>query len=184
MAKGKTGQDSKRKRRIDLLVKIPALKAARRFRLGGALALIFALVASGGCAALFSPPSVEIVGVELVSLGLTSGTAAVTLDLVNEGSRTMNIRGVLYELSVQGSEADGGWARVAGGFHSREIVLPGDEVRRVRLPVTFDYEAVGAAFRSFVAQGEVPYRLQGEVSMKGLGVGFDVPFRSEGVLKE
>jgi LEA14-like dessication related protein len=146
-------------------------------------ALAIALASVGACAALFSPPSVEIVGVELVSLGLTSGTAAVTLDLANESSRKMDILGFHYELEVRDSEGDDRWRRLAGGFHSEEIVLPGEQVQRVTVPVPFEYRALGAALRSFLARGEVPYRLQGEVSVKGFGMGLDVPFRSEGVLK-
>jgi len=147
-------------------------------------ALAVALVTTGGCAALFSPPSIEIVGVELVSLGLTSGTAAVTLDLVNGSSRKIDILGFLYELEVWDPEGDDGWKRLAGGFHSQEIVIKGEQVQRVTLPVPFEYRALGAALRSFLALGEVPYRLQGEVSIKGFGLGLDVPFHSEGVLKE
>jgi len=147
------------------------------------LALAVALVPMGSCAALFSPPSVEIVEVELVSLGLTSGTAAVTLELINEGSRKLHILGFLYELEVQDVESGDGWRVLAGGFHPEEIILPGDQVQRVTLPVPFEYRALGAALRSFLARGEIPYRLQGEVSVRGFGMGLDVPFRSEGVLK-
>jgi len=146
-------------------------------------ALAIALAAVGGCAALLSPPSVEIVGVELVSLGLTSGTAAVTLDLANERSRKIDILGFLYELEVWDSEDENGWKRLAGGFHSEEIVLHGKRVQRVTLPVPFEYRALGAALRSFLALGEVPYRIRGEVSVKGFGMGLAVPFQSEGVLK-
>ena len=149
----------------------------RPFALAAALAPICA------CAALFSPPSVEIVGVELVSLGLTSGTAAVTLDLANQSSRKIDIIGFLYDLEVWDSEDDNGWKRLAGGFHSEEIVLQGKWVQRVTLPVPFEYRALGAALRSFLALGEVPYRLRGEVSVKGFGIGLTVPFQSEGVLK-
>ncbi len=152
-------------------------------RLLQSFALAIALVLVGGCAALFSPPSVEIVGVEVVSLGLTSGTAAVTLDLANESSGRIDILGFRYELEVQDSEGDEGWRRLAGGFHSERIILTKDQVQRVTLPVPFEYRALGVALRSYLVQGEVPYRLQGEVSVKGFGMGLDVPFHSEGVLK-
>lgn len=159
------------------------LGSASLFRFLRPFLLAVTLVPAGGCALLFSPPSVEIVGVELVSLGLTSGTAAVTLELSNEGSRKIDILGFNYELEVRDSEGDAGWKRLAGGFHSERIVLPGEQVQRVTLPVPFEYKALGAALRSFLALGEVPYRLQGEVSVKGWGMGLDVPFHSEGVLK-
>jgi LEA14-like dessication related protein len=118
-----------------------------------------------------------------VSLGLSSGTVAVTLDLANESSRKIEILGFLYDLEVWDSEDDNGWKRLAGGFHSEKVVLQSKRVQRVTLPVPFQYRALGAAFRSFLALGEVPYRLRGEVSVKGFGIGLAVPFQSEGVLK-
>jgi LEA14-like dessication related protein len=140
-------------------------------------------VTATSCASLFPPPTVEIVGVELVSLGLTSGTAAVTLDVTNEGSRSMDLLGLLYELEVQGSGTEEEWTRLAGGTHAQEVELAGGATQRVTVPVPFEYEALGAALRSFLARGEVPYRVQGEVSVKGLGMTFDVPFRSRGILE-
>jgi LEA14-like dessication related protein len=152
-----------------------------RFLLTSALA--FSLVLAGGCAAFFSPPSVEIIGVELVSLGLTSGTAAVTLELANQSSRKIDILGFLYALEVRDPGDEGGWRRLAGGFHEERIVLPKEQVQRVTVPVPFEYRALGAALQSFLTLGEVPYRLEGEVSVKGFGMELEVPFRSEGVVK-
>jgi LEA14-like dessication related protein len=126
---------------------------------------------------------VEIVGVELVSLGLTSGTVAVILDVTNEGSRDLNLQGLLYDLEVKGSKEGGAWERLVGGEHSEEIVIPGKETQRVRVPVPFDYRALGAAVQSFLSRGEVPYRLQGKVSVRGFGTSFDVPYRAEGVIQ-
>jgi LEA14-like dessication related protein len=142
-----------------------------------------ALVSFGACASLVPPPTIEIVGVQLVSLGLTSGTVALTLDLTNEGSRKMKILKVLYDLEVRGSDPGGAWERLAVGTHSEEIEVPGEGTRRVTLPVPFEYRALGAALGSFLARGEIPYRLNGKVSLKGLGLALDVPFRSEGVVK-
>jgi LEA14-like dessication related protein len=146
-------------------------------------ASVLSLALAGGCAALFSPPSVEIVGVELVSLGLTSGTAAVTLDLANQGSRKINILGFLYQLEVRDPGGEGGWRKLAGGFHEERIVLPREQVQRVTIPVPFEYRALGAALQSFLTLGEVPYRLEGKVSVEGFGMELEVPFRSEGVVK-
>ncbi|MGD2122317.1 MAG: LEA type 2 family protein [Gemmatimonadota bacterium] len=151
--------------------------------LGKAVALGIALAATSGCAALLTPPTVEIVGVELVSLGITSGTVAVVLDVTNEGSRGLNILGLLYDLEVRGSGEGETWERLVGGEHLEEIEIPGKETRRVRIPVPFEYRALGAAVQSFLSRGEVPYRLQGNVSVRGFGTSFDVPFRAEGVIQ-
>lgn len=142
-----------------------------------------ALSLLGGCALFFKPPSVEIVDVNVISLGLTSGTAEVVLDLTNEGRRQMDIRGFLYEVEVKGNEREEGWTSLAEGFFSEEVSIPGRETRRVKIPVPFQYSALGAAVRSFLAEGEVPYRLRGEVWLGGEGMGLQIPFRDQGVLK-
>lgn len=147
------------------------------------LLLAFLLPVLTGCASFFTPPSVRIVGVDLVSVGLTSGTAEVTLEVTNQRSREMKIRGFLYRLEVRGSGGEEGWAMLADGTHPQEIVLPGDQVQEIVIPVPFEYRALGAALRSFLANGEVPYRLSGEVQVGGSRMGFTVPFSSEGILK-
>ena len=148
------------------------------------LALVAALLAAlPSCALLFKPPQVRIVGVELATLGLTSGTAEVVLEVTNEGSRDMTIRGFAYGLEVRDAGTEGAWKQLTEGYHAQEVSLPGNAVQRVRIPVPFEYEALGAALRSFLARGEVPYRLSGEVQMGGTGMGIRTPFRSEGVLK-
>jgi len=156
-----------------------------RFLLAGVAAA--AMVAAPGCATFLPPPDVEIVDAALVSLGFTSGTVAVTLEVTNQSSRTLTIQGFTYHLSVKSSsgseEASGGeWAELAGGFNERELTLPGKAAEQVTIPVSFEYRALGAALRSFLEHGDVPYRISGSVSVRGLGMTFDVPFRAEGAL--
>jgi LEA14-like dessication related protein len=126
---------------------------------------------------------VEIVGVELSSLGLSSGVAEVTLEVTNEGSRELDIRGFLYELEVQDIGEDGDWHKVAEGFFDHALSIPGKEIRTVSVPVPFEYSGLGAALRSFLAEGEVPYRISGEVWIGGSRLGLQIPFRSRGVLQ-
>jgi LEA14-like dessication related protein len=136
-----------------------------------------------GCALLYSAPGVEIVGVELSSLGLSSGVAEVILEVTNESSRVLDIRGFLYEMEVRDLGEDGSWHPLAEGFFDHDLSIPGREVREVRVPVPFEYAGLGAALRSFLADGEVPYRILGEVWIGGSGVGLQIPFRNQGVLK-
>jgi hypothetical protein len=119
-----------------------------------------------------------------VALGLTSGTAEVVLDVTNEGGRQMDIRGFGYEVEVKGTQDVDPWTPLAEGFFSDEVSIPGRETRRVRIPVPFQYSALGAAVRSFLARGEVPYRVRGEVRVGGPGAGLRIPFRDQGVLKQ
>jgi LEA14-like dessication related protein len=136
-----------------------------------------------GCALFFSAPEVEIVGVELASLGLSSGVADVYLEVTNESSRTVDLRGLLYELEVRDLGDDGEWVSLAEGFFDHQVSIPGRGVEEVRIPVPFEYAALGAALRSFLAEGEVPYRIRGEVWVGGGGLGLQIPFRSRGTLK-
>ena len=148
-----------------------------------ALAAVLLATLLQGCALFFQAPAVEIVDVEIVSLGLTSGTAEVVLEVTNESGRQMDIRGFLYEIEVKGPEEKEGWASLAEGFYSHELSIPGRETQRVRVPVPFQYSALGVAVRSFLSEGEVPYRLKGEVWIGGSSLGLQIPFRSQGVLR-
>jgi LEA14-like dessication related protein len=136
-----------------------------------------------GCALFYRAPSVEIVGVEVVALGLTSGTAEVVLDVTNEGGRRLDLQGVGYKIEVKDPRDDAGWDTLAEAFHRQELSIPGRETRRVRIPVPFQYSALGTAVRSFLSEGEVPYRLNGEVWLGGSSVELQIPFRTRGVLK-
>ncbi|MGW8265117.1 MAG: LEA type 2 family protein [Longimicrobiales bacterium] len=152
-------------------------------RMRTALGLFLSAGLLQGCALFFSAPAVEIVDVQVRSLGVTSGTAEVVLEVTNEGRRQMDIRGFLYEIEVRGPDDGEDWISLAEGFQDQEISIPGHEARRVTVPVPFQYSAVGAALRSFLSEGEVPYRLKGEVWMGGSSSGLQLPFRSRGVIK-
>ena len=136
-----------------------------------------------GCALFYQAPKVEIVGVEVISLGLSSGTVEVALEVTNKGGREMNIRGFLYEIDVKGPDQGAKWATLAEGFHNQTLAISKGETEKVRVPVPFEYAALGDALRSLLSSGEVPYRLKGEIWIGGSNLGLQVPFRHEGVLK-
>lgn len=142
-----------------------------------------ALLGLPGCLPFLAPPSVDFVGVELKTLGLRSGTAEVTLDVTNHGSRETTIRALLYTVEVKRPGEEGEWVTLAEGAHNKEVRLPGKGTQRVSVPVPFEYEAVGAAIMSFLAEGGCPYRISGEVSTGRSGVWVNIPFRDRGVLK-
>lgn len=153
---------------------------ARRLR---RLFPLLLLIVTQGCAMFFEAPRVRIVGVDVTSLGLTSGTAEVSLDVTNRGRREMRIRGFLYALEVRNPEDDGGWSELAEGFHDHALVIPGGESREVRVPVPFQYSALGDAIRRLLSDGDLPYRMKGEVWMGGSNLGLQIPFRSEGTIR-
>lgn len=136
-----------------------------------------------GCALFFQAPAVRIVGVEVVSLGLSSGTAEVALEVTNQGRSEMRIRGFLYQVQVKSPEDDGDWNDLAEGFHDQALAIPGRESREIRVPVPFQYSALKGAFRRLLSIGDLPYRLTGEVWMGGANLGLQIPFRSEGAFR-
>jgi len=147
------------------------------------LALFSILWALQGCALFFQAPAVEIVDVKIQTLGLSSGTAEVVLDVTNQGGREMAISGFLYEIEVRGPADQADWAALAEGFHNQELKIPGHETQRVKVPVPFQYSALGVALQSFLSEGEVPYRLKGEVWFGGSSMGLQIPFRSRGSIR-
>lgn len=156
-------------------------KAVGRFP-GRMLSLLF-LGALQGCLLFFQAPAVRIVGVEVLSLGMSSGTAEVALEVTNQGRSEMRIRGFLYQVQVESPEDGGGWNKLTEGFHDQILTIPGGESREVRVPVPFQYSALGNAFRRLLSTGDLPYRLKGEVWMGGANRGLQIPFRSEGTIR-
>jgi LEA14-like dessication related protein len=148
-----------------------------------ALFVVSAVFLTQGCASIFSPPSVRIVGVELVAVGLTEGLAEVTLEVANEGIGDLNINGILYDLEVNTSTERQEWITLSNGFFDGAVSIPRGRTERVKVPVPFEYQAVGEAVRTFLRRGEVPYRLSGEVWVGGSGVGLQIPFRTQGILE-
>jgi hypothetical protein len=142
---------------------------------------LLGLLALGGCIFLNSA-DVTVARVEIASLGVGSGTARVNLEVTNASRGGLDIRGFLYELEVENPDGAGGWQQLAEGFYPDTMALSSGQARRVSLLVPFQYEAMGAGFRSFLTRGEVAYRLSGEVWMGGSNAGLTVPFRQEGVL--
>jgi LEA14-like dessication related protein len=159
------------------------LDATRMRRIGWGLLVPALLIGIHGCTLFFRAPSVKIVGVDLVSLGLNSGTAEVSLEVTNQESREMQIRGFLYEIEVGKSREGGGWNQLAEGFHDNPVTIPGGQTVTVKVPVPFEYSAVGEAVRRLLSTGDLPYRMKGEVWLGGGRMGLQIPFRSQGTIR-
>ena len=151
-------------------------------RAGFFSALLLSFLLAQGCASLFTPPSVEIVGVELVAVGLTEGLAEVTLEVANEGFGDLNINGILYDLEVNTAIEGESWRTLSNGYFDGAVSIQRGQTQRVKVPVPFAYRTMGEAVLTFLRQGEVPYRLSGEVWVGGSGAGLQIPFRTRGIL--
>lgn len=147
---------------------------------------LLAALALGGCAAFFQAPEVRVVGLRVVSLGVTSGTAELALEIWNENRSSLEVRGVRYRLDVRGpddaEEGSSEWMRLGEGYHRSKTVVGAGDTTRVRIEVPFQYDAVGAAVRAFLRDGEVRYRLDGELRINGALGEYQVPLRTTGAV--
>jgi LEA14-like dessication related protein len=133
----------------------------------------------GGCSGiLYRSPTVEISGVRLVGLGLTSGTAAVDLQVDNPNFFRLEVRELEYLLEVE--DAGSRWSRLAEGRSEERIRLGRRSTETVTLEIPFSYGALGSALRSWWETGSVGYRLQGDLLGSGPTGELRVPFRSSG----
>ena len=140
------------------------------------------LVGLSGCALFFESPGVRIVDVGIRSLGLTGGTATVTVDLSNPNRSALEVEGFVYKLEVDRGDGEGGWVIVADGITDQKVRVPARDSVTVELPVPFEYSGIGAAFRSIFDRGAVDYRTSGEVWVRGPVGRIVIPYRHQGVL--
>lgn len=162
------------------------------FREWGARALLLglatALLLLPGCRFLFEEPTFRVLDLELTDVGFTSATAEVRVEVENPNWFELDLLGFAYEMELEdpgeGSEAGGDagttWVRLAEGHHEEPLAVPAGETAEFELEVPFDYEGMGAAVRSFLAQGTIPYRLQGDVQGRLLFWTLTFPFQAGG----
>lgn len=156
----------------------------RRGLLGSGL-LVLVLLPLSGCALFVKEPRVTIANVEVVSLGLLGGRAQVALLIENPNRFDLEVRSFAYRLDV----ADGipgeeeRWSQLARQEESvQEIRIPGRDRVEVEVPVDFGYAAVGSALRSLLMEGQVRYRVEGSVRVRGPVGEHTLPFTGRGAL--
>ncbi|MEX2530128.1 MAG: LEA type 2 family protein [Gemmatimonadota bacterium] len=144
------------------------------------LALPFLLAGCGGL--LYRSPTVEIADVRVVGLGLTSGTAAVDLQVENPNFFRLEVHELEYLLEIE--DVGDRWSRLAEGRSDEKIRLGRRSTETVTLEIPFSYGAMGLALRSWWETGSVGYRLQGDLLGKGPTGEVRVPFRSSGKMMD
>ena len=128
-----------------------------------------------------APPAAEVAEIDVERLGLTSGVAAVRLDVWNPNRGELEVTEILYELEIRGEGRDGEWIRLGEGYERRLIRLKGLAATRVTLSVPFGYGAAVSAVLTLLRRGEVTYRVKGKVLLTRWYGRVEVPFRQEGV---
>jgi len=140
------------------------------------------LVLTGGCMRLYQEPQVHLAGVRVVGLGFTSGTAEIHLEVENPNRYAVEVSELRYLLEVSEGAGTGRWTHLASGSTEEPIRLDRRSQRDIYLNVPFQYRGVESALRAFLAAGEVPYRVQGDLRARGPTGEVALPFRSQGRL--
>jgi len=135
----------------------------------------------GGCAVFFSRPSVNIVDVRVLSVGLVGATAEVVLDVENPNGFDLRLTDVRYRLLFSDEAVEDGWRVLADGESDERIVVPANGTQQVRLALPFRYSDLGLALGSILAEGTLGYRLQGDVRFEAPIRDVRVPFDRRGV---
>ena len=103
-------------------------------------------------------PQVEVAGIKLSSIGLSSGTFDVTLRVDNPNRVDLHGTALTATIDTKGS-------RFAEVDLSRAFDLPKGAAVPVVVPVTIQWSGAGAAIRELIGSGAVPYKIGGRVTV-------------------
>jgi len=136
------------------------------------LALLAVATAVGGCATVsewthLQAPQVEVAGIKLSSIGLSSGTFDVTLRVDNPNSVDLHGTALTATIDAKGS-------RFAQVDLSRAFDLPKGSAVPIVVPVTIQWSGANSAVRELIGSGAVPYRIGGRVTV-------DTPIGAKGL---
>jgi len=140
-------------------------------------AMALAVLAFGGCATLgragFKQPIVSFKDLRVRGLGLTGGSLDAYLSVYNPNGFRLDATRLTYNVKV-GDNPLG-----TGALDSRFTVQNNDSTT-VRIPIDFTYAGIGAAARSMMNSGSVPYTVDGDVTVATPVGNFTVPYTGSG----
>ena len=127
-----------------------------------------------GCASLRpQPPAVDFRGVALKDIALSGATIDIVLSVKNPNPFGIDIRRLAYSLYADST-------LVGVGQPLERLQIPANDSSLVRLPVAFEFRTLGMVVVQLMTQGEVNYRVKGDVTV-GTPVGdFNRPFEATG----
>ena len=140
--------------------------------------LIAALVlVSASCAGLgkggFKDPVVTFKNVRVGGIGLTGGTLDIVLSVYNPNGYRLDASRLTYQLMVDSLP-------VGNGALDKHFSVNSNDSTDVDLPLHFKWSGVSAAGRELMANGTVPYRVLGDLTV-GSGVGnFTIQYDRKG----
>ena len=133
------------------------------------------VLGTAGCTLITdTPPSVEVMDVRLLGIGLTGQQLAVTLCVTNPNPDEIAFRRVTADLDVSGSP-------LATGASDLSVRLPPRSSTAVPFTVVTTVQNLGAQLLGILRTGRVDYRVHGIV---GLGGALDItlPYSRSGQL--
>ena len=143
------------------------------FRLRHGAAML-ALSVTGCALASATPPSVEVMDVRLIGLGLTQQQLAVTLCVTNPNKSDLDFKRVTAELDVSGSS-------LAAGQSDLALHLPALSSTVAPFTVVTTVENLGPQLLGILNTGRVAYHVHGTVTLTG-ALGITLPYSRSGQL--
>jgi LEA14-like dessication related protein len=147
---------------------------------GVAASVVLAAATATGCALFFENPTVTIADVRVTSVTLVGGTAEASLNVVNPNGFTLTAKEVRYRLAFADAQAEEGWRTLTEGETDGQVEVSPRDSASVRLELPFRFADVGRALGSLMSQGELRYRLDGEVKVDAGIRDVRVPFDRRG----
>ena len=138
------------------------------------LPMAFASALLGCALATGAPPSVDVLNVRMVGIGLTEQQLATTLCVTNPNASELAFRRVTIALDVSGFP-------LATGESDLPIRLPPLSSTAVPFTVVTTVQNLGPQLLGILRGGSLDYRVHGTVSLQG-GLGLTLPFSRSGRL--
>ena len=137
-------------------------------------ATLLALSVTGCALGTATPPSVDVMDVHLVGLGLPEQQLAVTLCVTNPNKIALDFNRVTAGLDVSGAPLASGQSDVA-------VQLPPLSSTPVPFTVVTTVQNLGPQLLGILNTGSVDYRVHGTVTMTG-SLGITLPYSRSGRL--
>ena len=139
-------------------------------------AAILAALATAGCAGIggnFQEPDVRLDHVVVRGVGLTGGVLDLIVGVHNPNN--FDLRGTSLRLGFDVEDA-----HVGDVDYRSDFAVQRGDTTMLTLPVQFEWAGVGAAVRTALAYGDLPYRMKGELTLQTPFGRASVPFSREG----
>lgn len=120
-------------------------------------------------------PTFDLKEVSLTLHSMKKLEAVLTVFVNNPNHYDLTVTSFDYRISL-------GEKEVGKGFYNEPIRIPKDSRQEIKIPLTAEFDNLGAIFKSYLAGQDVPYHLEGTVLVKVLWGRTKIPLSREGHL--